>query len=381
MSSTDPLEPLPTAPTGLAGSTIAGAANAGPRRDHAATIGPVASSLARLRPRTTATELLAHGAIFSSCACYLQQFCNLHRARRSVVMQACLELRLAVQHAAAITACSEQAVRVAVALWSEQLDRLAAIRGVAADELQLLADLKRACASAKPDDPYTPIFKIVAARAQALYDGDWPQVEFVVRLFSAPRPGEHRYPIRATTQLAAARSPTTVVLTIDPIEFIPDAFAAIPALLVHECVCHVPARPIEDVDNLSAFAEGFMDWVATYYRQLWLASLGSLTAAAKEHAPLVFDEIARTNPDLGSVRGVGQRAAGKVAQRLDLRHGMRETAAAATANLGRRLNVVDAPLWHKDMLVRELDRQADDSPLSSAVLQVIKGSRPPSDLL
>ena len=57
------------------------------------------------------------------------------------------------------------------------------------------------------------------------------------------------------------------------------AFAAIPVVLTHECVCHVPARQWPP-SNESYFAEGFMDWAALYYGQLWA---GALPAAVHAH--------------------------------------------------------------------------------------------------
>ena len=251
---------------------------------------------------------------------------------------------------------------------------------MATDEVQLLTDLRQVAPSATADDPYAWIFETLAAPAQALYDGDWPAVHFTVRLFRESRAAQHRYAVRATTEPASERSPITVVLAIDPLEFGPEGFAAIPALLVHECVCHVAARPIGVVDNLSSFSEGFMDWAAEYYRQLWLPGLGALALPAEEHARRVFDSITRAAPGTAPVRGLGHRAARRSAQRLHLEHGFSQQAAsAAIANLAVRLNVAPSTLPRKDRLVRELDRQG--GPLPILTLEVIRGLRDPIDLL
>ena len=47
-------------------------------------------------------------------------------------------------------------------------------------------------------------------------------------------------------------------------DFGPAAFAALPILLTHECVCHVPARQ-DRASNDSTFAEGLLDWVSDVF--------------------------------------------------------------------------------------------------------------------
>lgn len=338
---------------------------------------PAASALARLRPVGRATELLAHGAILFSCAEHLEEFISLHRARRTVVLAASMELRLATVQAAAMAPGSDDAVGLARDLWSEQLARLAAVAGLATEEAQLLANLRTAATGAEAEDPYTVLFKRVAGRARALYDIDWPPLEFIVRTFSDSR--HDRYPIQAETVPASGRSPIAVVLKLDPVELIPDAFAAIPGLLIHECVCHVASRTAGDVDNRSAFAEGVMDYAARYFRALWLRDFGPLRRPAEEHAQGVFDAIAQRDPTADRARRFGERVADKLAKRLELRMSPGE-AAAATAILAVRLNVADAPLVHKDVWVALLDEEGS-VPVAPEVLEVIRGTRDPLDLL
>jgi hypothetical protein len=340
-----------------------------------------ARSLEQLRPQQ-AMELLAHGSILRSCAADLEEFAALDRATRSVGRSASLELLYAVRTAAATATNADQVVELAADQWSQHLRRLSGVDGISADEQQLLDALTRGSTGAKADDPYAWIFEIIATQAQALYGRDWRRVEFIVRVFSDLRTGEDRYPVRASTEPASERSPVRVVIAIDPTEFGPAAFAAIPGLLTHECLCHVAARPAGAVDNLSQFAEGFMHWAAVYYGKLWAPELGELALAADEHAHRVFEAIARGAPGPASARGLGERAARKVARRLEHRHGMAPgLAAASTANLAVRLNVAPKPLSYKDRFVRQLDREPQNAPLAQPVLEVITGSRDPNDLL
>jgi hypothetical protein len=340
----------------------------------------VARSLARLRPQE-ARELLAQGSILDSCAHDLGKFGDLCRADSSVAQAAFSGLRHAVQHAAATTTTDRRAVYVARVRWASELKRLSALPSIQTSERELVQDLGRSTVTAREIDVYSSIFQFVASRAQTLYDGRWPPVEFFVRRFTHPPLRRDRYGITAETVPSAAGSPLSVILKIDPRAFGPDAFAAMPALLAHECVCHVAARPVGTVDNLSVFAEGFMDWAADFFGQMWRVDLGALGPATQEHAPRIFEAIAQSAPQGAAVRNLGRRSAHRLTQRLQRHHGLSPDAAnAATANFAVRLNLVDEPILRKDKLVRDLDREGE-GPLADHVLEALRGLRDSADVL
>jgi hypothetical protein len=144
-----------------------------------------------------------------------------------------------------------------------------------------------------------------------------------------------------------------VELHIHHDDFGPAAFAALPILLTHECVCHVPARQ-DRASNESTFAEGLLDWVAYVFHEQWVGKLDDeLAPAARRHAEALRSVLGRrTDSAEGRARQVGHIAAEVLRGWFETHcgHGPDESK-LAVSQLGVQLNTVDRPLADKDHFV------------------------------
>jgi hypothetical protein len=148
-------------------------------------------------------------------------------------------------------------------------------------------------------------------------------------------------------------SEVVVELHIHHDDFGPAAFAALPILLTHECVCHVPARQ-DKASNDSTFAEGLLDWVAYVFHEQWAGKLDvELAPAARRHAEVLRSVLGRRIDSAeGRARRIGHEAAETLRSWFEVRcdHGPHESK-LAVAQLGVQLNKVDRPLADKDHFV------------------------------
>src|SRR5262249_6071823 len=163
-------------------------------------------------------------------------------------------------------------------------------------------------------DPFREIFVGISSLASALYGSAWRRATLrVAHIRSHPRGGApplDPYAVTATTPWPPDETDAAVELLIFCDQFGPAAYAAVPILLTHECVCHVPARQ-DRAKNDSAFAEGFLDWAAYFFLDQWAGKLDTaLAPAARQHARELRHVLTRrTDTPEGRARMVGHEAA------------------------------------------------------------------------
>ena len=138
---------------------------------------------------------------------------------------------------------------------------------------------------------------------------------------------------------------------------VPGAYAAIPWLLVHECICHVPARQGGKNSNASPFAEGFMDWAACFFFERWMDQIdASLSLAASQSQGLIDRTLTRPETSEGAARLRGRSAAKRIVTWLRNDHGYDEERAKAwVAKFATDLNCHEASLAKKDSFVVALN--------------------------
>jgi len=320
--------------------------------------------------------LLARGALLSACATRLAQLYDLSFAYASV-LGALNDLAKAAGAARAAAsdgvAVSDAAYRWggAISEWLDSPDT------TAVDERLLLEEALALSATAESVDPFRTLFAAVGELAVGVYGDRWPSP--VLRLNDLPahprNPPDH-YAITAKT---TPTDPPAVTLMVHPTGFGPASFAAVPCLLAHECICHVPAKQ-DRVKNDSRFAEGLMDWTASYVFDASVAHiLPDLSEAAKAHSGAFRELFATATTPEGRARRFGHIAANHlVVLTMDDLDVSQAEAERIVARVARDLNCVQAPIDKKDLLTAKLLGLSEPTPLLSDVL---KGVRPAADLL
>lgn len=336
---------------------------------------PSISSLAAWR------GLLARGALLKACATRIAQLYDLSFAYESV--DGTVKDLAKAAGVAQAAGSDKAAVSHAVRQWDAAiLDWLNVPTTAARDECSLLHDVRKLSASAKPTDPFDALFKAVCDLAADIYGDQWPTPELNLDDLPAhPRNPPDHYAITAKTNLD---QPRTVTLLVYPGGLGPATFAALPGLLAHECICHVPAKQ-DRTKNNSGFAEGFMDWAASYFFQGAVAHLlPDLSGAAKAHFGPFADLFATPTTKEGRTRRFGHLAANNLVNftidELDISD---LEAHAIVARVARDLNCVPAAIDDKDRLVAGIAALPNPTEALSAevLLEVLKGFRPAADLL
>ena len=223
-------------------------------------------------------------------------------------------------------------------------------------------------------DPFRRIFTGITAYASALYGDSWRTPTLgVAHIRGHPRGDSTRsdpYVVTAMTPWPPDVAEAVVELYIHHDDFGPAAFAALPILLTHECVCHVPARQ-DRASNESTFAEGLLDWVAYVFHEQWAGKLDvELAPAARRHAEVLRIVLSRrTDTAEGRARRIGHEAAETLRSWFEVScgHGPHESK-LAVAQLGVQLNQVDRSLADKDHFVSLLGW-----PLPPALEEVLYG--------
>jgi len=188
----------------------------------------------------------------------------------------------------------------------------------------------------------------------------------------------------AVSALTTSVPNAVVQLVIWPHAFGPPAYAVLPYVLIHECICHVPARQ-DRVDNGSTFAEGFMDWAAEYFYGLWLSRIDSRLAPMTEQHVAALQQVltGASNTDASS-RRVGRRRASQLVNWISGHDpGLgesRSVAKKAVVKLALTLNTTMAPLDIKDHFVSELN-PAPNPVLGERLRAWVDGQLDPADLL
>jgi hypothetical protein len=336
--------------------------------------------------------LLARALIFRAIASRLGDLCNAVHDQKKYGGSVKTALQLLYQTSDDVAGNADTdllAVAEVVQHWLAEIEKIARAPS-AEDEArrllsrlqELLSELQEFLAEGAVPDPFRELLDRVGAQAAAVYGVSWRQVSFsLLHLREHPRPpGGDRDPYALTATTKVDDGQARIELQVYPAEFGPEAYAAMPMIFTHECVCHVPAQQFEN-RNASPFAEGFLDWAAIFFFDMWMALLDSeLTPAAKRHAAqlgAIRKEIGRT---AWAERIGGHEAADVLATwfETEMRYSAPE-AQAKVARLAVELNKASARLEKKDLFVSEL--QSPLSPELRRVLRAWEGGTAPATAL
>jgi len=298
-------------------------------------------------------RLLARAAVYHAIRGRLGQLCEMEQdaAVRTVLSR----LDEAVRSCAGSTADDRSMVTAVVRRWVRAVGRIQAWQDLDAEAASLLADLKKLVRAACAEDPFAALFARIEALASQLYGAAWrPAMLTVARLPDHPRGSDRDpYAVTALTPWPPEPPPAEILLWICDDAFGPATYAAIPILLIHECVCHVAARQ-EKAKNDSQFAEGFLDWAGHHFLRIWAAKLDPLSAAAvEEHAQQLGQVLFHTaSPRERRARQLGRQAAGDLLSWFQSECQMgREEGCHRVAVLAIELNRAKRPIADKDQFV------------------------------
>ncbi len=247
------------------------------------------------------------------------------------------------------------AVANVVSAWDGDLSQVLSLQMIEADTRRLLAEVRASLSRACGADPFRAMFEAVEREARALYGSAWRPVALsLVHIRSHPRdPHQADDPYAVTATTWAGQDTVRVELQIFVDRFGPAAYAAVPMLFTHECVCHVPARQ-DRVKNDSTFAEGFLDWAAYHFLRIWAVRLDrELGPTARKHAERLKSVLTgRPRTREGAARQLGHDAAGSLAAWFESECEMSaEESVHRVARLAVELNMVDRPLVGKEHMV------------------------------
>jgi hypothetical protein len=250
----------------------------------------------------------------------------------------------------------------AVKTWDADLDSVLARRTLEPDVRQLLTEVRRLVSCCVAHDPFQMLFQAIEAKTQEVYGEAWrPAVLSVAHINSHPRPGAQAetdpYCVTALTPWLPDVPTAEIELLVYCDKFGPAAFAALPMLLTHECVCHVPARQ-DKAKNDSLFAEGFMDWAAYRFFHGWAGAVDpELAPAARTHAKGLMHVL--TQRGLGkeaAARLRGHEAAESLFSWFEQECGLPyDEVGPRVARLAVELNQVDSSIEMKDYFVSMLE--------------------------
>jgi hypothetical protein len=323
--------------------------------------------------------LLARGSLLRACSTRLAQLHDLSFIYASV--GGAIKDLAKVAGVAQAAASDMVAVREAVGQWRSSIaDWLNNPGTTATEERVLLEEIHELCMAATAENPFAAIFAPLCALSAEVYGEDCPKPELMLDdLLAHPRDPPDLYAVLAKVTPATPAAAPVVTLMIYPNGLGPATFAALPGLLAHECICHVPAKQ-DRVKNDSSFAEGFMDWAAQYFFDGSIAHLlPELSAAAKAHAGPFGELFASPRTQEGRARRLGRLAADHLVALTIEELGISDLEAAAiVARVARDLNRHQAPITAKDLLVAKILAVARPYGLLS---EVLKGERPAADLI
>ncbi len=208
-------------------------------------------------------------------------------------------------------------------------------------------------------DPFKVVFTLAVQSARRLYSTDWPSTVkcSCQAIGKEPLPSSDFW-VNACTRLPVddVATPPSVYLRVHPDQLNIKTYAAIYAIFVHECFCHVPAHRVKQ-DNDSVFSEGFCDWAAHKLFDRWVSEIDrSLEDAARKFGEELWE---RTKSRQGGnqfwrARSIGHQAASHVVRMFRDDGATPCEAEDLVINLARQLVVANAELDRKDNFVREL---------------------------
>ncbi len=317
----------------------------------------VGSPYAKLEPDMW-RNILARAAVFDAARARLSELSD-HDDRGGIVQGALRDLEMSALEYATNDADDETTVRQVVAAWSLRLTDMLSLTHLDLTVRELLTAVHGLSQAARWDDPFQRIFAGVTKLAQGTYGESWREVTLeVAHIGSPPRQGGDPYAVTALTPWPPDDDPAEVHLRIHCARFGPAAYAALPLLLIHECICHVPARQ-NGADNNSTFAEGLLDWVAYDFHERWAAKLDpALAPAARWHANSLRAVLRQADSEASRARALGHRAAEQLQVWFEVdreQHSME--ARLSVVKLAVELNQVYRPLTDKDRFVSLLGAQ------------------------
>lgn len=182
------------------------------------------------------------------------------------------------------------------------------------------------------------------------------------------------YHVNAQTRVASNTAYVELQIHLDRFDVF--SLLVVPALLTHELVCHAYAQEDRN-DDKSYWAEGVMDWAASFFFEMWAVRLELPYGVAKAHGMRLWDQR------MTHSRYAGRLAADTLVDWLvnDLSIGVPQVAQMLTAKLALQVNVVDAPLRHKDRLASRLANIKRDKALQGAIRAWDRDELPAADLL
>lgn len=280
----------------------------------------------------------------------------------------------------------DTAVEAVTAAWAAAINRKLAQPKLDNSDRQLLLDLLNLVTGASLSNPLVGILEGIETRARDLYGASWRSVRLSVAPIQshphgqAVKVSDDPYTISALTSWPPEPDVASVQLIVYD-EFGPAAFAAVPMLLMHECICHVPARHDDDADNQSTFLEGFVDWAAHYFLSQWMGTLDPpFAAAARTHAERL-KHVLTGRPSDGTARTFGHEAADTLQTWFENTCGLTpDESKARVARLGVELNQLDHPLVLKDHFISKIYRPLPGD-LAGPLRQWISGNLPTRALL
>lgn len=297
-------------------------------------------------------NLLARASVFHATRARLSELCD-HIDQGGAVQAALLDLEMWAQEFAANDVDDETTVTNVVAAWDRQLTERLGRAQLDAGARDLLAEVQELVRLASWDDPFQETFARITALASVIYGAAWRSATLgVAHIGRPPREGGDPYAVTASTPWPPTATEAEVELLIQCDRFGPAAFAALPMLLIHECICHVPARQ-DCAANDSTFAEGLMDWVAYHYHEHWAVKLDpKLAPAARLHAGSLRQLLTRANSAAGRARRIGHQAAENLRAWFEIDRGQHyQESPVSVALLAVQLNQVDRDLAAKDQFV------------------------------
>ncbi len=303
--------------------------------------------------------LLARAAVFRATRGRLGRLVDM--ADQPAVRTVLARLEEAVQLYAPKDEDDRTVVTQVAAAWGEALSQILSWEKIDSAARRLLGELRRLVASACGEDPFSAVFAPIESHASELYGAAWrPARLSVAHARSHPRGSDvsrDPYALTAMTMWPPDPDAAEIELQIYCDGFGPAAYAAIPMLLTHECVCHVPARQ-ERAKNDSQFAEGFLDWAAYHFFGIWAGKVdpqfASATRMHAERLKQVLTGQVRTSE--GRARLIGHDAAEDLRAWFESEcHMTSEESRTQVARLAVELNKADRPLADKDHFVSLLE--------------------------
>lgn len=329
-------------------------------------------------------RVLARAALLSAVAPVLPELYDLRRS--GPVAVALGSLHTAAEAAADGASSDAHAVEMARERWCSAL-AVAAGDGVPQPEEQLIRSARELAASrvrpAPDSDPFDGLFEAILALSATVYRERWPGATLeIAKLIEHPRPQPPNPDPYVLDGLHRMGAPPVVGLSVFPEEFGPATWAAVPSILIHECVCHVPALQRGQVKNTSQFAEGFIHWAAMRLFAAWIGDVDAdLAPAAIEHADAFWQALSPPASSAGAARRRGCRAAERLVAWMHGSAGLpRAEAEVLAVELALELNAQDRSLALKDHLVERINAGPDPA-LQPALHALLKGELTAAELL